>query len=108
MGRLIVLFLSIGVMACGSSSTAEREVAEHLQSVAREQGFEFSRSSLNCLSATYVDVLGAETALPHLRHELDFSQMVEELGAERLMARQQELNQRLLECEAVATPLNAE
>jgi hypothetical protein len=32
--------------------------------------------------------------------------MVEEPGAEDAMARQQELNQKLLECEAVPTPLN--
>ncbi len=106
MGRLIVLFLSIGLMACGSASSAEREVAEHLQMVAREQGYELSPSDLNCLSATYVKVLGAENALPHLRQELDFRQTIEALGAERAMARQQELNQKLLECEAVPIPLD--
>jgi hypothetical protein len=107
MTRMFALFLIAGLLACGSaSSAAEREVAEHLQSVTREQGFEYSRRDLECLSATYVSVLGAEHALAHLRQEWRFSQMVEELGAERAMAQQQDLNRKLQKCEAEPTPLN--
>jgi galactitol-specific phosphotransferase system IIB component len=106
MNRFLLVFLSTGLVACGSGSATEREVAEHLQSVTREQGFELSRDDLHCLSATYVSVLGAENALAQLRQERSFADMAEEIGAERAMARQQELNQKLLECEAVPTPLN--
>jgi hypothetical protein len=107
MARKCAVFLMLGLVACGGASgAAEREVAEHLEVVTREQGFELSRQDLDCLSATYVSVLGAEHALAHLRQERRFSDMVEELGAERAMAQQQELNEKLMGCGAEPIPVS--
>lgn len=101
MFRVLLVALLVGVLAaCGGSKAAEREVAEQLQRNMDEMGVTLSRQDLNCLSSVYVSVMGKDHALAHLRQERGFSDMAEDLGAEGAMNQMQELNLKLMDCDA--------
>lgn len=97
---LVVVWFMAVVTACGGSQAGDRAVAEQLQMNMAEMGLTLSSKDLACLSSVYASVMGRDHALAHLRQERGFAEMAEDLGAEGAMLQMQELNQKLMDCDA--------
>lgn len=97
---LVVVWFMAVVSGCGGGQAGDRAVAEQLQVNMAEMGVTFSRQDLACLSSVYVSVMGKDNALAYLRQERGFFEMHDDLGTEGAMQQIQELNLKLIDCDA--------